>query len=339
MPEDRVTIRKVIERVRHQFPEALDIPDTAFLPLFDDCAKQGFGVADPEHTWQRWSVERTRKKIKAERRATSTLAGIRATARSRFLAMCSQYAGSLRSIIDIPDVFDNGIEELVQDSQKHIDSMETEATAQAASLLQEMRESRSELQRLNNELVTRARAAAPHVWPSAFVYLVATLDSFIADSLSYLYRIHPKQMQGKAQGADLTQRELKELKKVPYDWIFDADSLDELTEKIVEKEVRLVTGEDTRRQIECLGRLGVDVGSMDTLAAGEFTAARNVYVHNGGRMNGEYFRRTASYWESRGGCPHKLGDSRPVDYEYCKEVLDWALNCVRAVRAAVEKTR
>jgi hypothetical protein len=367
---DRPTITKIIARVIELYPEALNIPDTEFRRLFDEVATNDFGVVNPGATWKHWSVERTRKRIKANLRSSTSTAVRKTSARDSFFRTCQQCRKGFELVKDMPGLFDFGmastIEKVQAVHQKLIDQRDNlketarkyrdiaalyesetlhnpekmkEATDAADRIEKEslphLEMQITESEELASNINKQLASLSEHVRPASFVYLMALLDSFIADTLRYFYRKHPRQMQRKSKATDSTKREQVEQKKLSYETIFASDSLDDLIDNIIDREVRVVTGENIMVQFEAVTACGVVLGSVDVVEAMEITATRNIYVHNRGYINAEYLTVSEVYWKPKGGCPFKLGEFRKLERAYLNSAAEMGLELISRVETAV----
>ncbi|MEN6371708.1 MAG: hypothetical protein ABFD64_06795 [Armatimonadota bacterium] len=344
----RVTIRKIIEKVHVDNPDALEMVDVEFIRLFNECARNEFSVSEPESKWQFWSIERARKAIKAEK-----LGGLKERDKRRFLLLLDQYRKAAESIYQMPTIFSISTSHLqdiweavnkernneIETTKKMIKEAESiDHTAKEGKIF-----SAKELKTLE-DVIKRARiilkkttdaaekaipaqqamkenilSTSEHVYPSAFVYLIAILDSFIADTLRFIYTMHPHQMQTKF--TQHTRKENAELKRVDYQTIFQSGSYSALINHIVEQEVGLVTNRNITLQFTAMENCGIDLSKIDKLDAVEITATRNIYVHNAGKVNEIYLDTTKEYWSAlKKRTPFKIGQVRPIDKDYFEHV-------------------
>ncbi len=364
------TIRNVIQRVVELYPEALSIPDTEFRKLFDESAKSDFGVEQPTTKWKHWSVERERKRIKAERKAQAGRGKAKKQAKDAFVALCAQYRGSIETVEELPQFFQLGTQSAVKEAKRRQSGLEG-ANREFGKLAQEFRAIAEEADRNSHlEVLERAEAAtrtietqhmpdvqrqakeaakhvcalqdraasmSAHVLPACFVYLLALLDSFIADALRFFYRQHPKQMLRRTRSGELTRHESSEQKRIRYQEVFDCDSLDALVESIAEREVRVVTAQGVASQLDGLSQCGVDFADLDADTVVEIVATRNVYVHNNGKVNADYLGASQGFWKTRGTCPFKLGETRPLDGLYLGEAVEVSLKVLDNVSNSVSR--
>jgi hypothetical protein len=110
------------------------------------------------------------------------------------------------------------------------------------------------------------------------VTLFARYDAFVSELLACVFRLRPEL--------------LKSGKKVTFENVLEAGSLDELKDELIDREVqdwRL----PMRKQLDLIKkRFGVeiDLPERDILALVDASERRNVIVHRGGRMDSRYLR-------------------------------------------------
>jgi hypothetical protein len=109
------------------------------------------------------------------------------------------------------------------------------------------------------------------------VMIFSHLDSFIADSLRTICKVKPEV--------------LKSRKKIDWDTVINADSLEEVKEEIVEKFVYQFGWEKVVDRVEKMEQdFGLDIpisqNSLDVVEIAE--SGRNLVTHDGGKINQEY---------------------------------------------------
>ena len=198
-----------------------------------------------------------------------------------------------------------------------LDAIESRLDANTNAAMQRIQERKRALDRLQP-------SAGVLVPPSVFVYILALLDSFVAEALRYDFSHDTKQI-----------LESKGENPVTYSAVFGARSRTELVGLIIDHEVRKITGLSVEKQIKHLKKRKINLSSVDVPKLREIVATRNVYVHNGGKVGRDYLTTAR---DCKLGCRYRLGDARPLDDAYIASAADMACCIIRAVRDHIAGT-
>lgn len=115
---------------------------------------------------------------------------------------------------------------------------------------------------------------------NSIVLLVAKFDEFLSDVLRVLFKSHPDQL----KSSD---------KALTYEEILELESLDEVLDKFINKEIEKVLHPSHEEQLEYLDsrhKLGLKEHFTSWNNFIEITERRNLYAHTGGRVNRYYLR-------------------------------------------------
>lgn len=170
-------------------------------------------------------------------------------------------------------------------------------------------------------------SAIDHIVPvMCFMHLESILEDFLLQTLEALYFVNPQVVAKRKEGA------------VRYSEIFSAKSREELIERIVCEAVR-ATPRSLDGMISELRQFAVRLSSDDLALPffAEMGATRNLWAHNGGRVDEEYLQQTRDYWAMVCEKPPSAGNQRVVTADYVEESMRRARTLVHEIEAHVAK--
>jgi hypothetical protein len=176
-----------------------------------------------------------------------------------------------------------------------------------------------------NELTLESKRNDDFIYIISFTYLVSLFDAAILDILRILYKYHPETLFHNDQSVS-TQ-------SVNYLQIFNADSLDKLKDDIIEKEIYKFGFKSIREQLAFFGTIinrpffSQQIEGKPFLedihligAIVEIRESRNLYMHNKGRINEQYFQKIYEYYNS---IKVKKGEPRPEPNFYLPNIGEY----------------
>lgn len=157
------------------------------------------------------------------------------------------------------------------------------------------------------------------LYSQQLVMLFVQLDAFIADSLRIICQLRPEVMKGD--------------KKIDWDTVLECGGWEQLLDHLSEQYIFEFGWQSVRKRITLLRtRLGlvVECPEPDLELLEEAENIRNIVVHNGGRVNQEYIRRT-------GRDSLTVGAFVPLSLEYLDKIAQVTTTLASNLFVAVSK--
>jgi hypothetical protein len=163
---------------------------------------------------------------------------------------------------------------------------------------------------------------------SIHTYIVAQVEAFFSDLIRGVLRIDKRKLRTRIQGIDHT-------KKVDVDLILSSESIEEVIEDLIDKELIGIFYASPEKQFQYLQRIvGVDVDeSIEYLFSKwkEYKAARDLIVHNHGVINDIYISKSGEH--ARG----VVGDSVVITGEDIDSVVADSKSLIGRITNSVQQ--
>jgi hypothetical protein len=163
---------------------------------------------------------------------------------------------------------------------------------------------------------------------SIFTFIVAQVEAFLSDLIAGVLRIDRRRIKTKVPGIDHTN-------KVDVSEIIDLDTMDEVVEKIIQKELMGVFYASPEKQFEYLEKiLGIPIDEKTSELIDkwkEYKAARDIIIHSSGVVNQLYIKKSGEYskWE--------VGDTISVSLEYLNGFVAESKSLIGKICSAIQK--
>jgi hypothetical protein len=163
---------------------------------------------------------------------------------------------------------------------------------------------------------------------SIHTYIVAQVEAFLSDLIRGVLKIDKRKLKTRVQGID-------HVKKVDVSLILDSDSIDEMIDDLINKELVGVFYASPEKQFEYLQKV-VGVKVDDKLEElfdkwKEYKATRDLIVHNLGVVNEVYLAKAGDY--SRG----TLGDHVSVSKEYIDSLVAETKSLIGRISNSIQR--
>ena len=149
------------------------------------------------------------------------------------------------------------------------------------------------------------------------VSIVSQYDAFLGELVKVLYEVNPNILRASE-------------KVINAEEIFTYESLDDLKNHMIDKEVESILREEHYEQLKVLERRISKVGGKDfTLTTDlpilpsfiELTQRRNLFVHTNGQINRQYLEAKTK-WKFESECSGDLNEELKAETEYCKKAFE-----------------
>lgn len=156
---------------------------------------------------------------------------------------------------------------------------------------------------------------AEKIIPRNFIVsIVSQYDAFLGELVKSLYEVNPNIIRS-------CEKDLK------IEDLFNYESIDELKEHLIDKEVESLLREEHFEQLKILERritkvsgnnfsLTTDLPVLPAFV--ELTQRRNLFVHTNGQANRQYFEARKK-WDFQSECSGELNEELKAEPEYCQK--------------------
>lgn len=163
---------------------------------------------------------------------------------------------------------------------------------------------------------------------SIHTYIVAQVEAYLSDLVRGVLNIDKRRLKTRVQGID-------HVKKVDVSSIIDAESIDEITDELIDRELIAIFYASPEKQFEYLEKvIGVEIDSKtEQLFKNwkEYKATRDLIVHNHGVVNDMYIKKAGSLARA------ELGNQIEVTSEYIDSLVAETKSLVGRISNSIQR--
>lgn len=170
---------------------------------------------------------------------------------------------------------------------------------------------------LLHKQINRTEIAKKIIPRNFIVSIISQFDAYIGELIRVLYAVNPNIIKSSE-------------KQINADELFNFETIDELKEHIIDKEVDTILREEHLEQLKMLEKRITSVTGKDfTLTSNlpvlsefvELTQRRNLFVHTNGTISRQYIE-TSKKWSFKIEKEIKINDELDASIEYCNRAFE-----------------